>query len=183
MMTEHYELKQLLNLYYSGLTTPDDEKRLVKMFESIDELPEELAADRDIVIALAGEEVEIPKEAPVIIGMLVDKLESRDKRYAAGRRFIAFTGVAASLAIVVSLVLFIVRNGTPNPYEITDPQTAFNETERALLMVSEGLNKTDAFMDEASHTLSKITFIDDSLFEEEYIFEDSVYNDVDDERI
>ena len=44
MKSEHYELKQLLNLYYSGLTTPDDEMRLIEMFASIDELPDDLAA-------------------------------------------------------------------------------------------------------------------------------------------
>lgn len=52
MKSEHYELKQLLNLYYSGLTTPDDEMRLIEMFASIDELPDDLAADRDIVMSL-----------------------------------------------------------------------------------------------------------------------------------
>lgn len=184
MTTEHYELKQLLNLYYSGLTTPDDEKRLIMMFKSIKDIPDDMIADRDIIMNLSvSEPVDLPDGAKENMSRFIDKLERQERRYAAGRRFIAFTGVAASLAIVVSLVLFIVHNSTPNPNEITDPQTAYNETERALLMVSESLNKTGEFMDEASHTLSKITFIDDSLFEDEYLYEDSIYNDLNNEQI
>ena len=184
MTTKHYELRQLLNLYYSGLTTPDDERRLIKMFESVEDLPEDMIADRDIIMNLSAHKpVEIPEGAKESLGNYIDKLERQERRYATGRRFITLTGIAASLAIVVSLILFIVQNSTPNPNEITDPQTAYNETERALLMVSESLNKTGEFMDEASHTLSKITFIDDSLFEEEDLYEDSIYNDVNDEQI
>lgn len=50
-------------------------------------------------------------------------------------------------------------------------------------MVSESLNKTDAFMDEANHVLSKITFIDDSLFEDDEVYDDSIYNELNDEQL
>lgn len=184
MKSEHYELKQLLNLYYSGLTTPDDEMRLIEMFASIDELPDDLAVDRDIVMSLhRGTCVDIPDGAVDSVSRLIDKLDRQDHRYAVGRKFFAFAGVAASLAIVVTFILFIVNSSTPNPNEITDPQTAYNETERALIMVSESLNKTDAFMDEANHVLSKITFIDDSLFEDDEVYDDSIYNELNDEQL
>ncbi len=183
MKSEHYELRQLLNLYYGGLTTPDDEKRLVRMLEEAENLPEELAADRDIVAALSeGVSVDVPDDALGNISLMIDKLDRQERRNAAGRRFVAFAGVAASLAIVVTLVLFIVKGSTHNPNEITDPQTAYNETERALLMVSESLNKTGEFMDEATRVLSKITFPDDSLYEDDF-YGDSINNEIDNDRI
>lgn len=182
MKSEHYKLKQLLNLYYSGLTTPDDERRLIEMFDAIDELPADMIADRDIVTALHDDvAIDVPDAAADNISLFIDKLARQERRAAAGRKFFAYGGVAASLAIVVSLILFIVKSSTPNPNEITAPQTAYNETARAILMVSESLNKTGAFMNEANHILSKITFIDDSLFEEDdELYDDSIYNELND---
>lgn len=186
MTTRLYELKQLLNLYYSGLTTPDDEKRLSELFESIETLPDDLVADRDIIMSVtASYAPEVPESMAGEVARLVDKLERQERLHFAGRRWFAFAGVAASLAIVVSLILFIVNNSSPNPHEITDPQTAFNETARALIMVSESLNKTEAYTVESGQLPAKITFIDDSLFDEEYdeFYTDSLYTEMTDEKI
>ncbi|MDE6457621.1 MAG: hypothetical protein K2L31_03365, partial [Muribaculum sp.] len=64
MKSEHYKLKQLLNLYYSGLTTPDDERRLIEMFDAINELPADMIADRHIVTALHDDvAIDVPDAA------------------------------------------------------------------------------------------------------------------------
>lgn len=170
MTKKIYELKQLLSLYYGGLSTPDNEKRMIDLFGEIgDQLPADLIVERDVMTALssAKNQIEIPSGMDKRLSLLVDKLERQESRRFIGRRWITLAGVAASLAILVTIITFIVKNSSPNPHEITDPQTAFNETERALMMVSESLNRTDAVINEAGTTLSKITFLDDSLFEDD----------------
>ncbi len=187
MSTEFYEIRQLLNLYYGGLTTPDDEKKLISLLQREEHLPDDIASDRDIVMALAaGHAADVPDGMTDSIMRLVERLELEERRNVAGRHLIALAGVAASLAIVVSVIMFLVKSSSPNPHEITDPQTAFNETERALLMVSESLNKTGAFINETNDGVSQVTFIDgDSLYddEEDYLFEDSLNEEIPDENI
>lgn len=63
--------------------------------------------------------------------------------------------VAASAAVLIGIG-YIIKRSAHNPYEVTDPKTAFNETRRALLLVSDGLKSTDAFINEANATFSGI---------------------------
>lgn len=185
MTTEIYEIRQLLNLYYGGIATLEDEKRLCSLLESATLLPDDLVRDRDIILSLkASRAPEIPAGMAADLMRLVDRLEYVERRKVRGHQWIAFSGIAVSLAIVISIVMFIARNGSPNPHEITDLPTAFNETERALMMVSESLNKTGDFFDETNSAIPKITLIDDTLCDEDYdslledsLYEDSLYND------
>lgn len=61
MTLQIHTVKQLLNLYYGGLASTDDERRLVEFFTTETDIPCELQDDRDVVLSLARlGEVRIP---------------------------------------------------------------------------------------------------------------------------
>lgn len=78
MNEEIYQIKQLLNLYYSGLSSQIDEKRLDRYFADMKSVPEELIVDRDLYIASRKRpHIEVPEDLGPQLGLLIDHLERR----------------------------------------------------------------------------------------------------------
>ena len=91
------DMLRLLERYYDGLTTPEEERRLRQWLES-DGCPDAYAKDREAIRLLAE-----PQPAPVPDG-LAEQL-TRTVRRAARRRVlrVAAWGVAAGLALLLAL--------------------------------------------------------------------------------
>lgn len=157
MNEEIYQIKQLLNLYYSGLSSQIDEKRLDRYFADMKSVPEELIVDRDLYIASRKRpHIEVPEDLGPQLGLLIDHLEHQEHTHNRGRRWITTGSVAAGVAIVISLATFFFFGSESNPYEITDPQIASFETEKALLEVSASLKRADKQMALVNDEITKI---------------------------
>lgn len=155
MTQQIHTIKQLLNLYYGGLASIDDERRLVEFFTTETDIPDELQADRDIVLSLARlGEIRIPDGMADEISALAERLDRQERISRRGHRWVAVTSVAASIAIIVSVIVFIARSASTNPYEITDPQLAETEAHKALLLASETLDNADVSIMDAGRALS-----------------------------
>lgn len=155
MTLQIHTVKQLLNLYYGGLASTDDERRLVEFFTTETDIPCELQDDRDVVLSLARlGEVRIPDGMADELSALAERLDRQERISRRGHRWVAATSVAASIAIIVSVIVFIARSSSTDPYEITDPQLAETEAHKALLLVSEALDNSDGSIIEAGRALS-----------------------------
>ena len=175
MKKDLYHIKQLLSLYHSGMTTLAQEHELMEFFAVTPEsaLPNDMKADRRMMVLLAADGVcRVPAGLDAQLSAHIDMLERREHRGRRGRRLMAIASVAASVAILLTATVFVVKDSSS--YELTDPQEAQDETQRALLLVSECLNKADRKAEETDMLLERLGF-DMSMFEDDSMeYDDSL---------
>lgn len=176
MKKDLYHIKQLLSLYHSGMTTLAQEHELMEFFAVTPEsaLPDDMKADRRMMVLLAADGVcRVPAGLDAQLSAHIDMLERREHRGRRGRRLMAIASVAASVAILLTATVFVVKDSS-SVYELTDPQEAQDETQRALLLVSECLNKADRKAEETDMLLERLGF-DMSMFEDDSMeYDDSL---------
>jgi hypothetical protein len=89
MTLQIHTVKQLLNLYYGGLASTDDERRLVEFFTTETDIPCELQDDRDVVLSLARlGEVRIPDGMADELSALAERLDRQERISRRGHRHI-----------------------------------------------------------------------------------------------
>lgn len=144
-------MKQLLNKYYEGLTTEQEEQTLKDWLLSED-VPEEFAADRELFLQLqsaATNEPELPGGFSERLEALIDseaqreELQKSSRQSAIRKMFIAVGSVAAAC-----LVFFIAFNHVSEKsqaanyiVEVKDPVLAREYTVMALNKFRDALNK------------------------------------------
>jgi len=141
------EIRKLLDRFYLGETSLEEEKILQEYFSSA-RIPEKLIPDRDLFRSLgnAGDSVAVPENLNQTILDVIDKQEKKIMRT---RRISVFSlsGLAAGLLVVIALYMGYFRDDSPgrlasnqmaDTYE--DPQDAYEEARRTLAYVSVKLN-------------------------------------------
>ncbi len=152
----------MLSRYYQGSTTLQEEQLLMEYFTTQTDIPEHLSSDREIFIALSETQNSEPegldslgtKISATIASLALQEQKPKANRY---RRY--FIGIAASVAILLGIGAYFSID-SPHRNEITDLHLAYNETERALTLISEGLNKANSGL---SQTQDKINNINRSI--------------------
>ncbi len=140
------EIRKLLDRFYLGETTLEEEKILQKYFTS-SSIPEELLPDRDLFRTLgdADDSVAVPEG---LNQKILDVIDKQEKRVIRTRRISVFSlsGLAAGLLVVIALYVGYFRADSParlaqqmtDTYE--DPRDAYEEARRTLTYVSAKLN-------------------------------------------
>lgn len=135
------EVKKLLEKYYEGDSSVDEEL-ILKEFFSLNEVPEELEAEKDIFccfLQLSG----MPLPSGGFTDRIISAVDDEDilfKRSDRRKIFRIVTGIAASLLIIAGSYLFFnYRSEQPDTY--SDPELAYNEAMRILVDVSVRLNR------------------------------------------
>lgn len=117
MTTDINHIKSLLEKYYEGMTTPEEEKTLTEYFSSATDIPEELEADRKLFAVLGDTSsyADLPADLDARIMAAVDNTTGA-KEKPTRRRFswITVTGIAAAAAAIVVFLTMI-----PYPTDIT----------------------------------------------------------------
>lgn len=139
------KVEQLIEKYYKGETSVNEENQLVEYFNTTSDIPEHLLNEKEVfsMYAMAADE-EVPIEG------FMDNLEKviddrvKVRRIGVRNKVYWITSVAASIAILVSSYFMFINTRSSSMYEITDPQLAYEETQKALLYVSQKLNKGTA---------------------------------------
>lgn len=142
------EIHKLLDRFYLGETTLEEEQLLLEYFSSA-RVPEELMADRDLFRSLepAGNTIVVPGG---LNQKILDVLDQQEKKEVRTRRISIFSlsGLAAGLLVVIALYVGYFRDGQSEllaSQELTDtyenPQDAYIEAKRALTYVSAKLNE------------------------------------------
>jgi hypothetical protein len=140
------EIRKLLDRFYLGETTLEEEKILQEYFTS-SSIPEKLLPDRDLFRTLGDgdDSVAVPEG---LNQKILNVIDQQEKRVIRTRRISVFSlsGLAAGLLVVIALYVGYFRTDSPvrlahqmtDTYE--DPQDAYEEAKRTLAYVSAKLN-------------------------------------------
>lgn len=141
------KIRKLLDRFYLGETSLEEEKILQKYFSSA-RVAEELMPDRDLFRSLESSEGDVPVPSS-LNQKLVDVIDQQEKKVVRTRRISIFSlsGLAAGLLVVIALYTGYFKTGN-NPlmasHQMSDtydnPQDAYEEARRALVYVSAKLN-------------------------------------------
>lgn len=129
------ELDTIIEKYYDGTTTLDEERTVRLFFESAEAIPEKYKATAELFKVFKLEaEVHHPETITVF----------KDKRKLSIWKFAGLTGIAASICLII---IFTIINYQPKAIdqiaEVTyaEQKKAYYQTKEALLIVSENLNR------------------------------------------
>ena len=140
-------IKSLLERFYNGETTLEEEKQLEDFFRK-NTVPEELLADKDLFLSLASspEDIVIPEHLNQGILEVIDQAERSEQKT---RRISLYSlsGLAAGLLVLISVYVFYLKDNPSSfiagqtmadTYE--DPMEAYEEAKRTLAYVSDKFN-------------------------------------------
>jgi hypothetical protein len=141
------EIRKILDRFYAGETTLEEE-RILKEYFSAARVPEELLPERDIFRSLesASNEVEIPD---TLDQKIINVIDQQEKKVVRTRRISVFalSGLAAGLLVVIALYLGYFKSDQTDRLasgQLTDtyndPYAAYEETKKTLAFVSSKLN-------------------------------------------
>jgi hypothetical protein len=140
------EIRKLLERFYLGETSLEEEKILQDYFSS-SSIPEELFPDRDLFRSMenTADSVAVPEG---LNQKILNVIDQQEKKVVRTRRLSVFSlsGLAAGLLVVIALYVgyFKADNPTTMAQQMTDtyadPQDAYEEAVRTLAYVSAKLN-------------------------------------------
>jgi len=134
-------LKQLLEKYYSGDTSLDEERELRDYF-SANDIYQGYETEKDILSGYSKSE-KTPVPSPGFeqrILMAVDDLEERQVKRILRKRFLPLLSAAATLLLLISSYFLYVYKAEPKD-TFSDPQLAYAETVKILNEISLKLNR------------------------------------------
>lgn len=143
-------LKTLIERYFDGKTTEEEERRIKDFFDSAD-ADESLAGYAPYFSAMSGDDVYDESDAADIERRMGQKIDSWDKvekhtnRNARHLSIKWITGIAAMMAVVFTIAYATIRENrtltVATPQDTFDnPEDAYREAERALVTFSEAIN-------------------------------------------
>lgn len=141
------EIRKILERFYQGETTLEEEKKLEDYFSST-AVPEELIPDKDLFQSFrtGSDSVVVPDDLDQKIIHTIDQVSRRTTRT---RRISLYSlsGLAAGLLVMIAVYLFYIRTERPSllaSQQLTDtfedPMDAYEEAKRTLAYVSAKLN-------------------------------------------
>jgi len=138
---EENKLKELLDKYYDGVTSPEEELELKTYFSGNNVLPG-YEAEKEIFSYYSGmEKIIVPfADFEMRIIKSVDDLERIKLINNKRKRYITLFSVAATILIMIGSWFFLLREREPAD-TFSDPTLAYAETMRILNNVSVNLNR------------------------------------------
>lgn len=142
------QLRRMLEKFYRGETTLEEEKQLQEYFSST-KVPEEFIPDKELfqTFESGDETIPVPDD---LNQKIIASIDQADRKSVRTRRISVFslTGLAAGLLVLIAVYLFFIRQGdsgsflAANEWSDTyeDPVVAYEEARQALLYVSAKMN-------------------------------------------
>ncbi|KPK79900.1 MAG: hypothetical protein AMS27_17545 [Bacteroides sp. SM23_62_1] len=145
-MEDMKKIEELIRKYYDGETSLEEERKLHWFFQTSD-IPSHLQSDADIFRYHYKQRKEEPSAGleEKLIRLLQDQ-EHKKSYSLSGRSIRLVSGIAASILVLLALWMGIGRDWSGKQQAGTfqdtydDPQLAYLETKKVLIMVSEKLN-------------------------------------------
>jgi hypothetical protein len=140
-------IRKMLERFYQGETTLEEEKWLEDYFSSTT-VPEELLADKELfrTFGSSGDSIVVPHD---LNRKILERIDREERKVLRTRRISLFSlsGLAAGLLVMIAVYLFFLRTDRPAllaSHQLTDtykdPMDAYEEAKRTLAFVSEKLN-------------------------------------------
>jgi hypothetical protein len=137
------EIRTLLQKYYDGLTSPQEEAA-IEDFLINGPVIHELEADRlhfQSILAMRDEDIPVPEDLEDSIRANLNRIQIRPEK--STRRVIyLIMSAAAALLLMVSTYVFV-SNQNQTEY-VTDPNIAYAESKEALELISKYFNEGTA---------------------------------------
>lgn len=134
------EIKQLLEKYYNGESSIDEEL-ILKDYFSREIVPDELELEKDIFIYYSETSaIHLPSEG--FSARIINTIDNQEKNHARFRRrriYRTVTGIAAGILILAGSYFFFTYRSEPAD-TFSDPEIAYNEAMKILYEVSSQLN-------------------------------------------
>ncbi len=134
------EIKHLLERYYAGESTLEEEL-LLKRFFSQENVPEDLSGEKEIFSYYLQSSV-VPEPSSGFENDIISALDTVDHQYSGFKRrriFGILTGIAAVMLLLTATYFFFVQKSGPRD-TYSDPEVAYAETMKILNEVSIRLN-------------------------------------------
>jgi hypothetical protein len=149
------EIRRLLDAFYDGRTTVEEERMLDEFFTSSRDLPQDLEADRRVFLAAKADCCEMDDDdIEDFVANEVDALSARAAHRVVMLRRV--TEIAAMFIVAVSIALFAYKTRPDNVTVITDPYEAEVVTYKALNKISKPMDKALSQLNEANDKLQEI---------------------------
>ena len=153
---DYNKADKLLDKYFAGDTSLEEEKWLQEYFNSEVKIPQDQVYAAELFRFFGREAATeyLENERPAV-------------RYRRGS-MVNVASIAAAILILIAALIFLQKSAEPvayayiNGFPITDKETAMQETEKTLALVSEKLNQSTA---DLSH-LSRLTDIKEKFTKE-----------------
>jgi len=134
------ELNRLLEKYYNGDSTEEEEKVLRDYFKE-NSIPEGYEAEK-VIFGYYSSSADVPEpssgfEARILAG--IDAADSKGENNKFRKHILPYLSIAAGLLILTGSYFFFVQRSEPGD-TFTDPEIAYAETMKILLDVSSKLN-------------------------------------------
>lgn len=150
------DIKQLLQRFYNGQSTLEEEQQLM-FFSQDEQVPDELQADRALFqqyLSLKSEEAPLPAALEQRLERRIDTWESNRRTASSGqrRKWYWISGWAATLILAVGIGLHRTRPHTAVEMRDTceSPEQAYAETCRALKQLAEVMEKSENELQKAN---------------------------------
>jgi hypothetical protein len=140
---ELQEIKKLLDKYYNGETTLDEENHLREFFKN-STVPHDLHAEREFFIQLDQEQQDVPENNKLSLKLhqTIDSQVKRENKTRYLNYFYKISSVAAGIAIIAVSYMVVVQNNKKNNVADTyqDPKIAYEQVKKTLMYVSQNMN-------------------------------------------
>lgn len=142
------EVKKLIEAFYNGETTLEEENLLYDYFKG-DNIANELLDEQQIFLEMYNsEEVEVPKDLEMKLTNLIDDLASKEENIKTSKKrnlFVWATSIAAGIAILIFAGIHF-NNQQPSVQPTmanvsAEEQLKIEEAQKALLLLSSNFNK------------------------------------------
>ncbi len=140
------DIQTLIDKFYDGKATEEEELRLMDFFAGND-VPPELQEEKEFFTEYfrLGEAMpgDLRLESRIDAWNIVERNSTRK---VVGKSLRWAVGIAASLLLLISLGVFLNQQEDANSFALqedtyTNPEDAYKETRKALMLFSENLNK------------------------------------------
>jgi hypothetical protein len=141
---EKMEIEQLLDKFYNGLSTPEEERFLNEYFLRENEVEERLRTDRQLFRALHDERIQVPDAVSERLSDAIQQLVAPPPRSPSQKqRWLYGIGSAAAVALLCAGLFFVQREPAQPPLADTfsDPHEAAIVAGQALALMSSHLNR------------------------------------------
>ncbi len=156
------DIIQLLERYYRAETTREEEKLLKEYFLKAD-VPAGLQADKDTFLFLHSQtqrDIPLPQGLEARLSAQIDRWDEEARRPQARRLRLSpaarrWIGIAASLLVIAGTGVFCLRESHPRD-TFDSPELAYAETQRALQLFANALQKGQDGIEKAGSTAQEV---------------------------
>lgn len=120
------QLRKLLDAYYEGVSSPADIESIQRLFDQLPELPEDLAADKEIFEAFAAESLDSTPCPPHLEAMMDETISSLATKESAGTQrphllWVKIASIAAAVAVILGIGYAFIHNNKLDISQAPDP--------------------------------------------------------------